>query len=82
MHFTPQVMQMKPNSILNLVYLLRFNLKTPTSKQTENQQILLGFNKKKLWQARMKLGGAASAERYKLWSCRAPQPVKSFTQSG
>lgn len=75
-------MQMQPNSILNLVYLLRFNLRTPTSKQTENQQIPLGLNKTKLWQGRTKLGGAASAERYKLGSRRAPQPVKSFTQSG
>lgn len=81
MHFTPQLMQMKPNLILNLIYLFRFNLKLPHQSIQKNNKYYWGLNKKKVRQAKIKFRGAASAYHYKLWPCTAAQPVKSFTQS-
>lgn len=61
MHFTPQLMQIKPNLILNLIYLFRFNLKLPHQSKQKNNKYYRGLNKKKLQQAKIKFGGAASA---------------------
>lgn len=61
MHFTSQLMQMKPNLILNLIYLFRFNLKLPHQSKQKNNKYCWGLNKKKLRQAKIKLRGAASA---------------------
>lgn len=61
MHFTPKLMQMKLNLILNLIYLFRFNPKLPHQSRQKNNKHYRGFNKKKLQQVKIKLGGTASA---------------------